>query len=184
MPKQLATRIDHEDKGVAIGDFQPVIFPGLLQTDDYARALIVETGNVPEDEIEDRVAARLARQSLLSRKPAVQFTFFLHEFALRLPVGGPVVMSEQLHHLLRMSVRTYITIRVVPAGVGGHPAIAGQFELMEFAEFKPVVYMDSETSGLFLEKAPEIVAYRSILNRLADIALDEGQPAAAGRPSP
>jgi transcriptional regulator with XRE-family HTH domain len=175
LPKQLTTLIDHEDKAVVIGDFQPVIFPGLLQTGDYARALMTETGNAPPDEIEDRVAARLARQSLFGRKPAVQFTFFIHEFALRLPVGGTEIMSEQLHHLLRMSVRTYIAIRVVPTAVGGHPGIAGQFELMEFAEFKPVVYLDSETSSLFLEEPAEIAAYRRILSGLAGVALDEGE---------
>jgi transcriptional regulator with XRE-family HTH domain len=175
LPKQLRTLIDHEDKAVSIGQFQPVIVPGLLQTGDYARALIVETGNVPTDEIEDRVAARLARQSLFSRRPPVRFTFFLHEFVLCLPVGGREVMSDQLHHLLRISVRPHVTLRVVPADVGGHAGIAGPFQLMEFTEFKPVVYLDSETSSLFLEEPPEIAAYRRVLNGLADKALDAGQ---------
>jgi transcriptional regulator with XRE-family HTH domain len=175
LPKQLRTLIDHEDLAVAIGAFQPIMIPGLLQTGDYARALIVETGNVPTEEIEERVSARLARQGLFSRKPPVQFAFYIHEFALRLPVGTAEVMSEQLHHLLRMSVRTYITIRVVPAAAGGHPGIAGQFQLMDFAQFRPVIYLDSETSNLFLEEPEEIAAYRRILHGLAGVALDEGQ---------
>ncbi|SFB07105.1 Transcriptional regulator, contains XRE-family HTH domain [Amycolatopsis marina] len=125
LPKQLRTLIDHEDKAVSIGDFQPVILPGLLQTGDYARALMTETGNAPPDEIEDRVAARLARQSLLSRSPAVRLTFFLHEFVLQLPVGTPEVMSDQLHHLLRMSVRPHISLRVIPAAVAGTPGSQG-----------------------------------------------------------
>lgn len=175
LPKQLTTLIDHEDKAVAIGDFQSTIIPGLLQTGDYARALMGETGNAPPHEIEDRVAARLARQSLFGRRPAVQFTFYIHEFALRLPVGGAEIMSEQLHHLLCMSVRTYISIHVVPAAIGGHPGIAGHFKVMEFAEFRPLVYLDSETSSLFLEEPAEITAYRRILAGLAEVALDEGQ---------
>lgn len=175
MPKQLRTLVDHEDKAVRIGDFQPVILPGLLQTGDYARSLITETGNLPEDEIEERVAARLARQGLFSRRPPVQFAFFVHEFVLRLPIGGQDVMSDQLHHLLRMSVRPSITLRVVPAVVGGHAGIAGHFQLMEFTSFRPVVYLDSETSSLFLEEDAEITAYRRVLNGLADKALDEGQ---------
>ncbi|MGH3928572.1 MAG: Scr1 family TA system antitoxin-like transcriptional regulator [Pseudonocardiaceae bacterium] len=175
LPKQLLTLIDHEDKAVAISDFQPMVVPGLLQTAEYAHALIRETGNVPPDEIDDRVAARLARQSLFSRDRPARFTFYMHEFALRLPVGGPVVMAEQLHHLLRMSTRSYLTLRVVPAARGGHAGIAGQFMLMEFAEFKPVAYLESETSSLFLEKPEEIAAYRRILGALADTALSEGQ---------
>ncbi|SFB00407.1 Helix-turn-helix domain-containing protein [Amycolatopsis marina] len=175
LPKQLRTLIDHEDKAVSIGQFQPVIVPGLLQTGDYARELMAETGNAPADEIEDRVAARLARQSLFSRQPSVRFTFFIHEYALRLPIGAPDIRSDQLHHLLRMSVRPYVAIQVIPASVGGHPGIAGQFELMEFIEFKPVVYLDSETSCLFLEEPVEIAAYRRILHGLAGKALDEGQ---------
>jgi Domain of unknown function (DUF5753) len=64
-------------------------------------------------------------------------------------------MVEQLHHLLRMSRRSYLTLRVVPAALGGHAGIAGPFMLMEFAEFKPVAYLDSETACLFLEKSTE-----------------------------
>ncbi len=175
LPKQLVTLIDHENKAVAISDFQPMVVPGLLQTAEYARALIRETGNVPTDEVDDRVAARLARQNLFSRDRPARFTFYLHEFALRLPVGGPAVMFEQLDHLLRMSRRSYLTLRVLPAALGGHAGIAGQFMLMEFAEFKPVAYLDSETACLFLEKPEEIAAYRRILAALAETALGEGE---------
>ena len=175
LPLQLVTLIDHENKAVAIGDFQSTLMPGLLQTGDYTRALIREAGTIPADEIDDRVAARLARQSLFSRDRSARFTFFIHEFVLRLPIGGPAVMSDQLHQLLRMSIRPYLTLRVVPAAVGGHAAINGSFTLMEFAEFKPVVYLESETSSLFLEKPVEIDAYQRILGALAETALEEGE---------
>jgi hypothetical protein len=177
LPEQLRTLIDHEDKAVTIGDFQPIMIPGLLQTQDYAIALIGEVGSVPAEEIEGRVDARLLRQSLFNRTYPLppRSTFFIHEFALRLPVGGREVMSDQLHHLLRMSVRSRITLRMIPATAGGHAAIAGQFKLMEFAVFRPVVYLDSETSSLFLEKPKEIAAYRRILSVLAETALNEEQ---------
>jgi Domain of unknown function (DUF5753) len=84
-------------------------------------------------------------------------------------------MSDQLHHLLRMSVRSHLSLRVVPAVFGAHAATAGAFTLMEFAGFKPVVYVESETSSLFLEEPEEITAYQRILSALADTALDEGQ---------
>jgi transcriptional regulator with XRE-family HTH domain len=173
LPLQLMTLIDHENKAVAISEFQSTLLPGLLQTGDYARALLTEAGRVPTDEIDDRVAARLARQSLFSRDCTPRFTFYLHEFVLRLPVGGPAVMLDQLQHLERMSRRPYLTLRVVPAALGAHAATAGSFMLMEFAEFKPVVYLDSETSSLFLEKPVEITAYQAILAALAQTALGE-----------
>ncbi len=177
LPQQLRTLIDHENKAVTIDDFQATMVPGLLQTTDYARALIRETGTIPADEIEDRVAARLGRQSLFGRERPARFTFFIHECVLRLPVGGPAVMLEQLQHLLRKATRPYLTLRVVPAALGGHAAVAGSFTLMEFAEFRPVAYLESQTASLFLEKTEEIAAYRRILGLLAESALSERESA-------
>ncbi|MCA1675097.1 MAG: helix-turn-helix transcriptional regulator [Actinobacteria bacterium] len=175
LPKQLVTLIDHEDKAIAINDFQTMLVHGLLQTGDYARAVISHNVNMPAEEVEERVAARLARQTLFSRERPAQFTFYLHEALLRLPIGGPAVMSDQLHHLLRMSVRSYVTLRVLPASLGAHAGLSGPFTLMEFNDFRPVVFLDSETSSLFLEKPEETAAYRRILGALAETALDEGQ---------
>ncbi len=175
LPKQLVTLIDHENKAVTISEFEAVGVPGLLQTGEYARAVISRVVNVPPDEVDDRVAARLARQSLFSRERPARFTFYLHESVLRLPVGGAAVMAEQLGHLRLMSARSYLTLRVVPVALGAHAAMTGAFRLMDFAEFKPVAYLESETSSLFLEKPEEIAAYRRILGALADTALGEGQ---------
>ncbi|MGH3574128.1 MAG: DUF5753 domain-containing protein, partial [Pseudonocardiaceae bacterium] len=175
MPKQLVTLIDHENKAVTISAFEAVFVPGLLQTGEYARAVISRNVNVPPEEVQDRVAARLARQSLFSRDRPAAFTFYLHESVLRLPVGGPAVMAGQLRQLRWMSARSYLTLRVVPVALGAHAAMTGAFRLMEFAEFKPVAYLESETSSLFLERPEEIRAYRRILAALADTALSEGQ---------
>ncbi|MEJ7703887.1 MAG: helix-turn-helix transcriptional regulator [Geodermatophilaceae bacterium] len=136
LPKQVLTLIDHEDKAIAISGFQATLVPGLLQTGDYARATIIRSANMPAEEIEERVAARLARQSLFSRERPAQFTFYLHEAVLRLPIGGTTVMSDQLHHLLRMSVRAYVTLRVLPASLGAHAGLSGPFTLMEFARLQ------------------------------------------------
>ncbi|MGH3754472.1 MAG: helix-turn-helix domain-containing protein [Pseudonocardiaceae bacterium] len=177
LPQQLRTLVDHENKAVTIDHFEATVVPGLLQTTDYARALIREIGITPAEEIEDRVAARLGRQSLFGRERPARFTFFLHEFVLRLPVGGPAVMAEQLAHLLRKATRPYLTLRVVPATLGGYAAAAGSFTLMEFAELRPVAYLESETACLFLEKPEEIAAYQRILGLLAETALSVGESA-------
>jgi transcriptional regulator with XRE-family HTH domain len=173
LPQQLVTYIDHESKAVAISEFQEPGVPGILQTGDYARALLSRSGNVPAEEVEDRVAARLARQSLFSRDQPARFTFYLHEFALRLPVGGPTVMLDQVEHLLRMSKRPFVTLRVVPAALGAHAGMAGAFTLLEFADFRPVVYLENENSSLFLEQPVEIESYQHILESLAETALNE-----------
>ncbi|MGH3567029.1 MAG: helix-turn-helix domain-containing protein [Pseudonocardia sp.] len=174
-PQQLVTLIDHETKAVAISNFESTLMPGLLQTGEYARALIRDAGTVPVDEVDDRVAARLARQSLFSQDHPARFIFYIHEPVLRLPVGGPVVMADQLQHLQRMSLRPHLTLRVVPVALGVHAAINGSFLLMEFAEFKPVVYLESEISSLYLETPAEIEAYQRILGVLAETALGVGE---------
>jgi len=158
---------------VSLCEFGIDVVPSLVQTGDYARALFTEAKRVPSGEIDNRVALRLARQNLLSREEPPQLTFFVHEFVLHLPIGGAVVMSDQLHALLRVAVRPNLALRVVPASIGAHAASAGHFSLMDFAEYKPVAYLDSETSSLFLEEAEEIAAYRSILAALEKSALDE-----------
>ncbi len=170
----LATLVDHEDKAQRITDFEATWVPGLLQTPDYARALLSRSVSIPEGEVEKRVATRLARQELFTRGTGAQFEFFVHETALQLPVGGAAVLSDQLHHLLRMSVRPPMTVRVVPTAVGAHAGLDGSFRLMEFAEFHPVVYLESETTALFLERREPVAAYRRILHALAEVALDEG----------
>jgi transcriptional regulator with XRE-family HTH domain len=175
LPKQLRTYLDHEDKAIGVADYAATLLAGSLQTGDYARAVITQIVSVPTEEVDDRVAARLARSSIFSRSRKARYTFYLHEFVLRLPIGGRDVMSDQLHHLLRMSVRPYISIRVIPAEIGAHAALAGSFTFMEFAEIKPVIYLESETSTLFLEEPEEISAYRRIVSALAETALDEPQ---------
>ncbi|HEX7658701.1 MAG TPA: helix-turn-helix transcriptional regulator [Pseudonocardiaceae bacterium] len=175
LPEQVRTLIDHENKAVTIKEFEALVIPGLLQTDAYASGLLLGSGSVSPPEIQGRVAARLGRQSLFTADHRPDFTFLIHELVLHLPVGGSGVMSEQLHHLLRMSVRPYISIRIIPAASGAHAGTAGSFRLMEFDGIRPVVYLEGETSGLYLEEKPEIEIYRRVFGALIEVALDEGQ---------
>jgi hypothetical protein len=169
LPEQTRTLVDHENKAVEIQDLQLVLIPGLLQTESYARAVISRGVNAPESDIERFVHARLTRQSVFDRRPRA--TFYIHEYVLRLSIGGPDVMSDQLHNLLRMSVRPRLQLRVIPAAAGGHAGVAGSFKLMEFADFSPIVYLESELSAVFLELPEQIAAYQRILSSLAEVAL-------------
>lgn len=173
LPLQIRTYTEHENKATRIIDFTALVIPGILQTSEYARALFTSSGTVPEEEIEQRVATRAARQVIFSRYTPAQFNFLIHELVLRLPVGGDNVMAEQLHYLLRMSVRPYIKIRVIPARAGAHAGSAGSFVLLESQEFRSMVYLEGETSGVFLEKPEEVAAYRNVLKGLTKVALEE-----------
>jgi hypothetical protein len=175
VPMDIKTYVDLENKAATIADFQAQFVPGILQTDGYARALFTRSATVPPGEVDARVAARSSRRTIFSRSDRPECTFFIHEFVLRLPVGGGEIMSEQLHHLIRMSVRRYITIRIVPAAFGAHAGSAGSFILLESPEYKSVIYLEGETSGLFLEKLEEVAAYRGVLKHLAAAALSEGE---------
>lgn len=175
LPTQLKTLVDHENQACGIDEFEPTLVPGLLQTVDYAQAIVRANTNVAPHEVDERVVARTARQQLFRRARPPRFAFYVHEFALRLPVGGPEVMADQLNHLVRMSARENIALRVVPAAVGAHAALAGAFRLMEFPHYKPIVYLESENSSLFLERPEEIEAYRGILSALAETALGAGE---------
>jgi transcriptional regulator with XRE-family HTH domain len=175
LPIQVRTLVWHEERASAIADFQSSIMPGLLQSAGYARALIVETGSVPAaDEIDERVFARTSRQVILDKRPQVDFRFFIHEFALRLPIGRSI-MFTQLTRLSELADRQNISIRVVPAARGGHAALSGHFQLIESPEFPSIVYLDSEVSSLFLEEPHEIRAYRRVLEGLDRAAIDEAQ---------
>lgn len=173
LPIQLRTLIEHEQLAIGITSWQMNLVHGLLQTPDYMRAIILTGANIPASEIEERIKARVARQKIFDRSR--QFIFYVHEQALRLPIGGPDVMSEQLHHLLRMSVRPYITLRVVPIAAGAHAGLAGSFELMEFHRLEPVVNVETENSSLFVEAKPSIDGFTKVLEAIARVALDEEQ---------
>jgi transcriptional regulator with XRE-family HTH domain len=172
---RLRTLVDYENKAIAIKEFEFNLVPGLLETEGYIRAVMSASALLSPEEIEKRVTARLSRQKLLSTEHPPRFIFYIHEFALRLPVGGRGVMSEQLHKLLRLSVRPNLTLHVVPAAHGAPAATHGSFRLMEFTEIKPLVYLDTHTSSVYLETADEVRVYRTILARLHDAALDEAQ---------
>jgi transcriptional regulator with XRE-family HTH domain len=174
LPEQLRTLISHENQASLIYQFDLSRIPGLLQTREYAQALIGRIATIPSDNVEALVDARMSRQSLFSRDDHPDFAYFIHEMALWVPVGGPAVMSHQLHHLLQLGVRRYITIRVVPLSLGAFPAMDNSCRLVEFNEMKPVVYVDVQTAGNFFEDAATVVGYRKVFGALADCSLSEG----------
>lgn len=173
LPAQLRTLIEHETAATEILSWSMDLVPGLLQIPDYMRAVIAASPNAPDDQTDERIAARVARKRILEHRR--EFTFFIHEQALRLPVGGSVVMSDQLHHLLEMSVRPYITLRIVSIAAGAHAGAAGSFFMMKFSKLEPVVLLEGEASCVFLDDRASAEQYRKVLAALDRTALGEAE---------
>ncbi len=167
------TVIDHLRKSLRTVEFQVSMVPVLLQTEAYARAVISRMANAPIDGTEAFLTNRLSRQTVFSRTKLPQYTFYINEFALHLSVGSQRTMSDQLHHLLRMSVRSHISIYVIPSSVGAHAGLSGSCCLMEFKGFGPVVYVEGEMAGHFLEEPADVSAYQNVLTALSTLALDQ-----------
>lgn len=169
------TFLNLEKRATEITEFDLLRVPGLLQTVDYARALHMRSPRVPASEIESQVDTRLRRQDVFSRHDRPECTFYVHELVFYLPTGGPAVMSAQMHHLIEMSVRSYITIRVIPAALGACGPTDGACRLMEFSHQRPIAYVEEETAGHFMEEPDEIAMYRKIFAMFARDALTEGE---------
>jgi hypothetical protein len=174
-PDHLRTVADHQYGAVRITGFDALTVPALLQTADYARSVFARAVTVAPDAVESLVAGRIASQDVFRRARPPQCLFFVNEAALRLPVGSRQIMSAQLHHLLSMSVRPQIAMRVIPTAAGAHAGLAGSCCLMEFAEFGPVVAIQHEAVGYFLEEPAEIAVYERIFSALTVVALGQAE---------
>lgn len=113
--------------------YEPTFVPGILQTEEYARALLAGLGH-SEDEIERMVSARLERQELLDRDPRPQLEFILGEACLSRPIGGRGVMLRQLDRLKYMATRPGISLQVLPFSAGAHPRMSDAFTILQFSD--------------------------------------------------
>lgn len=174
LPPEIRTLSNFEDAAIATTNFQTSLVPGLLQTEAYCRARLEKSPYIPKDEVDERVAARMERQQIFDRPFVAKFVFFLDEYLLLRTGPGAEIMSEQLHHLLRASVRPNVEIRVIPDERGFHAGYL-PFQVMEFTEFHPVVCLENQTSALFLERKDTVASYRLIVQDLDAVALGAWQ---------
>ncbi|WP_181771167.1 helix-turn-helix domain-containing protein [Amycolatopsis pittospori] len=154
--------------------FQALLVPGLLQTERYARAVIrAMRPDAEEAEIRRRVAARMARQELLTDPSPPEYWAVIDEAVLHRTVDSAEVMAEQLYRMVTMAARANVTVQVVPFGAGAHPGMEGPFLVMGFPELADtdVVYVDSTSSGLYLEEPPDVRRYALMFDHLRAAAL-------------
>jgi transcriptional regulator with XRE-family HTH domain len=176
LPHWLEPYFGLEAAASVIRTYELQFVPGLLQTADYARAVIRLGSAGSEDEVGRRTEARISRAAILSRGDAPRLWAVIDEAALRRPLGGPAVMREQIRHLIQMADHPAVTIQVLPFSAGGHPALGGPFTILRFAapDLRDVVYIEQLTSALYLDKPVEVDSYLGVMEHLC---LQAGQVA-------
>lgn len=173
VPDWFAPYLRLEQAATVIRSYEPHFIPGLLQTPDYARA-VIGLGNPPdrEREIGRRVTLRTRRQRILRRAEPPHLWTVVDEAALRRPMGGPEIMRAQLRHLIDLCASPRITVQVVPFEAGGHAVAGGPVTLLRLAEreLPDVVYLEHLAGACYPDDPEEVHQYRSALNDLATVA--------------
>lgn len=158
--------------------FELQFVPGLFQTADYARAVVLlGPAAVPGEDTDRTVALRLKRQDLLSRPRAPRIWAVVDEGVLRRPIGGHSVMRDQLSRLAEIADLPNVTLQVVPFGRGGHAAAGGSFSMLRFdeADVPDMVYLEQLSSAAYLDKREDVDLYAGVMDRLGAKALTPPQ---------
>jgi transcriptional regulator with XRE-family HTH domain len=148
----------NEAQATTLRSFEPLVVPGLLQTGDYARAIFRTRFRITSDEIEERVAARLKRQEVLTRDDPAALWVILDEWVLRRPVGGAHVMLEQVNRLLESAGQPHIVIEVIPASTGAHEGMAGAFMIADFDGAPSAGYQEGAVRGQPVDEPKDVAS--------------------------
>ncbi len=171
-PAWFARWPDLEAAATVLRSFEMVVVPGLLQTQDYARALLANRIGVQPDNVDEVVAARMARQSILARANPPELWVVIDEAVLHRPVGGPCVMREQINHMMNAARGSNVVVQVIPAAVGVHDGFPGAgFVVADFADAPHVAYQDTAVRGQLIEDADDIAVLMATWDRLRAEAL-------------
>ncbi|MGW0312348.1 helix-turn-helix domain-containing protein [Streptomyces flavidovirens] len=152
-PSWFLPYVQLEREAVTLRSFQSQVIHGLLQTEDYARAMLK---SVRPDNLDDLVAARMSRQIMLDGDEPPRTWFVLDEYALLRHIGGPDVMRAQLARLLKASESPRTVIQVIPVDRPEHPGLAGPFTIMSFDEGPDVLYVDGFSQGRTATEPSEV----------------------------
>jgi transcriptional regulator with XRE-family HTH domain len=175
VPEGFETFVGLEAEAAALRSFEPECVPGLLQTEDYAHAVIrASMLTASEEEIGRHVALRMARQARLSGRDAPSWWVVLGEAAIRRTIGGPDVMRAQLERLLSAADLASATVQVLPFSAGAHPGLDGAFTILGFPGDPDVVYVHYYTGTVYLEKPDDTGAYSLMFDHLRALALAPG----------
>ncbi|MET8139269.1 helix-turn-helix transcriptional regulator [Sphaerisporangium sp. NPDC005288] len=168
--------IGHEADAVAIFSYDTGIFPGIVQTSGYARAIIKGVaGRISAETLAKRVELRMRRQDILHKKDPPRLHIIVDESALHRRVGDERVMYEQLSHLLELSGRHRMSLQVIPFSAGSHKGLNETFTLLEMADPIPdVIYQEVGGRIEYFRKEKELQAYRDLIGHLRAVGLGQG----------
>jgi hypothetical protein len=179
LPGGAQSLVGLEQGALAVRQYESTLLPGLVQTSDYARALMRVGDPVPPEVVESRVAARMVRQQVLSGEDPLQLHVVLDEAALRRPVGTPRVVRGQLEHLLECRRANNITIQVIPFAAGAHGGMEGPFTVLTLpAPLREVGYFEGPPGCLYLEDEEHVNRLNRRFEQLSGVALDVAGSAA------
>jgi transcriptional regulator with XRE-family HTH domain len=167
--------VGFEAEASTIRTYQTQLVPGLLQTEDYVRALVLSLRpSISVSEADRRVAARMARQELLTGEDSPRLWVILDETVLRRPIGGAEVMRGQLARLSEATSLPNVTLQVLPFGAGSHAAMGVPFTILDFDGPSAVrtVYLEHLTAELYLDDEPDIARYALVFDYLRAKAID------------
>ncbi|MER7334996.1 MULTISPECIES: helix-turn-helix transcriptional regulator [unclassified Micromonospora] len=169
LPSWFQSYLGLEAAAALIRSYEVQFVPGLLQTREYARAVVLlGHGRAAPAEIERRVALRMQRQRLLRRESPPLLWAVVDEAALRRPIGGREVMRGQVAALIEATKSPHIRLQVIPFAAGGHAAAGGAFTILRFGDqdLPDIVYIEQLTSALYLDKRDDLDFYAAAMERL------------------
>ncbi|MFI6601653.1 helix-turn-helix domain-containing protein [Nonomuraea sp. NPDC050536] len=173
LPTWFQAYVGLEEAAARIRTYEVQFVPGLLQTKEYARAVVTAgSAGLGSEEISRRVDLRLERQRVLDKADGPIFWAVIDEAALRRPIGGAEVMRAQLEHLIEQMRQPNITIQVMPFSFGGHSAEGGAFSILRFPDqdLPDVVYVEQLASALYLDKREDVDRYTEVMERLCAVS--------------
>ncbi len=173
LPGWFQTYVGLESAASHISTYEVQYVHGLLQTEDYAHAVVTSGQNgLPSDEVDRRVALRMERQKLLLSQNPPHVLCVLDESALRRPFGSDAVMDRQLAHLAELSERENVTLRIFPFRHAAYSSECGAFTLLRFPEpdLSDIVYLEQLTSALYLDKSEDVERHSGVLARLVEFS--------------
>ena len=174
-PASFRSFAPHEADATALYIFEHSMIPGLLQTPDYARAILETHPDVTEEVVSERLAGRLSRQSVLDRDdpPPPVVCALIDQSALMREIGGPAVMRDQLAHLVAVSHRPNITVQIIP-NTGAHPGLLGAFTVADLGGSAGIVNLEDIADGRVTEDAATVSMVALRFHSLRGDALSKG----------
>jgi transcriptional regulator with XRE-family HTH domain len=172
-PVWFADYATEEERARSVFSYDTHVVNGLLQTEEYARALF--THRIPAldpDEIDSRVEGRIQRKALLSRKPVCTLSFVIEEPVLRRQVCGAAAMKRQLEHIIQVSGQRNVSVQVMPATYGEHAGVSGAIQLLETPDHKWLAYLETQDVGNLLEDRDRVSVMQERYSMIRSQALN------------